>query len=301
MACGGGIPLARRWCTAWRHALARALWQVVRNGTIHLFRQSGSRGAFPGRWSAALQYGSDTDYARVANRESQGVESYVNKRAKQRLIGVTILIVVVIGALIGLTRLGNASATPVSIADVISDKTLVGKQIEVTGAVVAGSWTSGASPFVFEIEDAEDKAAGRVRVVWNDQVPGSFGDGTSATVTGTIAQDGSIEAKYLVTKCPSKYESATGALTVNDVKSRADELAGATVKVSGRVVPGTIAPAGSAVRFQMADGADGANPLDVGFGGGLSDEVADGVTIVVTGSIESDGVFQATEVALEKQ
>jgi len=225
----------------------------------------------------------------------------VNKRAKQRLIGVTILIVVAIVGLVFLTRLGNATATPVSIADVVSDETLVGKQIEVTGAVVAGSWTSGATPFVFEIEDTEDKAAGRVRVVWDDQVPGSFGDGTSATVTGTVAEDGSIEAKYLVTKCPSKYESATGALTVNDVVSRADELAGVTVKVTGFVVDGSIQPAGSPVRFEIQDDASSETALKVAYGGGLSEEFVDGVKVVVTGSIESDGIFQATEVALEQQ
>lgn len=225
----------------------------------------------------------------------------MNKRAKQRLVGVTILIVVAIVGLVFLTRLGNATATPVTIAEVVSDKTLVGKQVEVTGAVVAGSWTSGAKPFTFEIEDAENEDAGTVVVIWNDPVPGSFGDGTTATVTGTIAEDGSIEAKNLVTKCPSKYESATGALTVNDVISRADELAGVTVKVTGFIVDGSIEPAGSPVRFEIEDSESAASTLKIAYGGGLSEEVADGAKVVVTGSIESDGVFQATEVALEEQ
>lgn len=224
----------------------------------------------------------------------------MNKRAKQRLIGVTILIFVAIGALIGLTRLGNATATPVTIADVVSDDSLVGKQIEVTGQVVAGSWISGAKPFVFEIEDAEGGAADRLRIVWNDVVPGSFGDGTTATVTGTIAEDGSVEAKYLVTKCPSKYESATGALTVNDVINRGAELSGsATIKVTGFVVKGSIREAGAPVRFQIADDNTGATAVDVAFGGGLPDDFADGAKVVLTGSIEEDGVFQCAEVALD--
>lgn len=224
----------------------------------------------------------------------------MNKRAKQRLIGVTILILVAVAGLVLLTRLGNATATPVSISDVLNDEELVGKQVEVTGAVVAGSWTSGAKPFVFEIEDAADKAAGRVRVIWNDQVPGSFGDGTTATVTGTITEDGTIEAKYLVTKCPSKYESATGALTVNDVLSRASELYGVTVKVSGVVVADSMQEPGAAVRFRVADGPTDARALDVAFGGGLPEEFVEGAKVVVTGSIEPDGVFQATDVALEQ-
>lgn len=222
----------------------------------------------------------------------------MNKRAKQRLIGVTILIFVAIGALIGFTRLGNATATPATIEQVLSDQTLVGKQVEVTGKVVAGSWVSGAKPFVFEI--ADDKADGRVKVIWNDVVPGSFGDGTSATVTGTIGEDGSIEAKYLVTKCPSKYASATGALTVNDVKNRAAELKGVTIKVTGFVVADSIAEAGAPVRFKVSDSKDGGNALDVAFGGGLSEEFVDGAKIVITGSVEEDGVFQCAEVALDQ-
>jgi cytochrome c-type biogenesis protein CcmE len=223
----------------------------------------------------------------------------VNKRAKQRLIGVTILIFVAIGALIGFTRLGNAAATPVSIEAVLSDSELEGRQIEVTGEVVAGSWISGAKPFVFEIEDSKTEGSGRVQVVWNDVVPGSFGDGTTATVTGTLNEDGAVVAKYLVTKCPSKYESATGALTVNDVLNRADELIGSTLKVTGFVTAGSIQPAGSAERFKIADSTDGIDTLGISFGGGLSDEFADGVKVVITGSIEADGIFQATEVALD--
>ncbi len=222
----------------------------------------------------------------------------MNKRAKQRLIGVTMLIFVTVGALIWFTQLGNATATPVAIDAVLSDRSLVGKQVEVTGQVVAGSWVSGAKPFVFEIEDEESE--GRVRVTWNDIIPGSFGDGTTATVTGTIAEDGSVDAKYLVTKCPSKYESATGALTVNDLTARAGELSGITVKVTGFVVAGSIAAPGSPVRFSLADNSKAAEGLEVAFDGGLSEEFTDGVKAVITGFIEEDGTFQCSEVALDR-
>lgn len=225
----------------------------------------------------------------------------MNKRAKQRLIGVTILVFVVVGVLVLYATQSGGVATPVSIADVLADETLVGKQVEVTGQVVAGSWVSGAKPFVFEIEDAEAEDSGRLGVVWNDVVPGSFGDGTTATVTGTVSEDGTIEAKYLVTKCPSKYESATGALTVNDVLNRADEFEGAaTLKVTGFVVPDSIKDAGAPVRFQIADDVDAGTPLDVAFGGGLPDEFGDGAKVVITGSLERGRIFQCAEVALDK-
>lgn len=224
----------------------------------------------------------------------------MNKRAKQRLIGVTIIIVLVVGALIVFLNVGGASAKPVTISEVLKDKSLVGRQVEVSGQVVAGSWIAGANPFVFEIEDEQNADAGRLRIEWNQQVPGSFGDGVTATVTGVVGEGGTIDARYLITKCPSKYESATGALTVNDLTGRATELTGTTVKVSGFVVAGSVAEPGAPVRFRISDNADGANPLDVSFGGGLSEEFADGAKVVLTGSLEPGGVFQAAEVALEK-
>ncbi|MBN2848696.1 MAG: cytochrome c maturation protein CcmE [Coriobacteriia bacterium] len=224
----------------------------------------------------------------------------MNKRAKQRLIGVTILIFVAVGALILFSDFSGGTATKTSVAQALTEADLVGTQVEVSGEVVAGSWTSGATPFVFEIEDGEDPDSGRLRIVWNEVVPGSFGDGTTATVTGVLEEDGSINAKYLVTKCPSKYESATGALTVNDTLARADELSGVTFKVTGFVVNGSIGAPGATPRFRLADDAVGDNALDVSWGGGLSDEFADGVKVVITGSLEEGDVFECTEVALDQ-
>lgn len=225
----------------------------------------------------------------------------MNKRAKQRLIGVTILIFVAVGALILFSDFSGGTATKTSVAQALTQDDLVGTQVEVSGKVVAGSWSSGATPFVFEIEDGEDPDSGRLRVVWNEVVPGSFGDGTTATVTGVLEDDGSINAKYLVTKCPSKYESATGALTVNDALARAGELSGVTLKVTGFVVDGSIAAPGATPRFRIADdAAAGDNALDVAWGGGLPDEFTDGVKVVITGSLEEGNVFQCTEVALDQ-
>lgn len=224
----------------------------------------------------------------------------MNKRAKQRLIGVTILIFVAVGALILFSDFSGGTATKTSVAQALTQDDLVGTQVEVSGEVVAGSWVSGATPFVFEIEDGTNPDSGRLRIVWNEVVPGSFGDGTTATVTGVLEADGTINAKYLVTKCPSKYESATGALTVNDAIGRASELSGVTLKVTGFVVEGSIGGPGTTPRFKIADDANGSNALDVAWGGGLSDEFTDGVKVVVTGSLEEGNVFQCTEVALDQ-
>ena len=226
----------------------------------------------------------------------------MNKSAKQRLVGVTILIFVAVGALILFSDFSGGTATKTSVAQALTDDELVGSQVEVSGEVVAGSWISGADPFVFEIEDGDDPDSGRLRIVWSEVVPGSFGDGTTATVTGVLEDDRTIHAKYLVTKCPSKYESATGAMTVNDTLARADELSGSsTLKVTGFVVDGSIGAPGATPRFRISDSLDnGDNALDVVWGGGLSDEFAEGVKVIITGSLEEGNVFQCTEVALDQ-
>ncbi|MDY0341478.1 MAG: cytochrome c maturation protein CcmE [Coriobacteriia bacterium] len=224
----------------------------------------------------------------------------MNKRAKQRLIGVTILIFVAVGALILFSDFSGGTATKTSVAQALTEDDLVGSQVEVSGEVVAGSWVSGANPFVFEIEDSTDPESGRLRVVWNEVIPGSFGDGTTAIVTGVLEDDRTINAKYLVTKCPSKYESAAGALTVNDTLSRPDELSGITLKVTGFVVNGSIGAPGEMPRFRIADDATSDNTLDVVWGGGLSDEFVDGAKVVITGSVEEGDVFQCTDVALDQ-
>ena len=54
-------------------------------------------------------------------------------------------------------------------------------------------------------------------------MPATFGDGVVAIVTGKLDDDGTITATDMITKCPSKYESATGATPV------ADLIAGGTV------------------------------------------------------------------------
>lgn len=223
----------------------------------------------------------------------------MNKRAKQRLIGVTLLILVVVGVLIVASGVLTSGAEGVTISEVADNAEYVGKRVTVTGTVVAGSWVAGSEPFVFDIEDGKESDSPRLRIVSAKQVPGSFGDGTTAIVTGLVADDGSVEAETISMQCPSKYESASGALTVSDVLNRARELEGTTLKVAGYVAAGSIQPAGSTPRFSIIESTQSDRNLPVVFGGGLSEDVIDGAEVVITGSIEADGTFLAAEVALE--
>lgn len=223
----------------------------------------------------------------------------MNKRAKQRLIGVTAIIVIIVAAiLVGTGRGAGAGALKSSVADVAADDTLIGQQVQVSGPVVAGSWVPGADPFEFEIRDQGETSGPTLKVVWNKAVPSAFGDGTVAIVTGVVQDDGSIVADKLITQCPSKYESATGALSVADAIAKKEEIHGNPVKVTGYVVEGTIVAAGEGERFSVADTAEGGETLGIAFTGSLPAGMEDGSKVVIQGRF-TDGVFTADEVSLD--
>ncbi len=223
----------------------------------------------------------------------------MNKRARQRLIGVTVIVLIVVGALVfGTTVTGLGGAYKKSISDIRSDATLVGKQVQVEGPVVKGSWTPGASPFVFSIGDKTDPNLEGLKIVWDRPVPSAFGDGTTAIVTGIVNEDGSVTAKTLITQCPSKYASATDALSVDALLK--STLGAATVKITGYVVNGSIKPAGTAERFVVGTLAVGGESVPVAFDGALPQGVEDGAKVVITGSLEDNGVFNATDLALDE-
>lgn len=223
----------------------------------------------------------------------------MNKRARQRLIGVTVIVLIVVGALVfGTTVTGLGGAYKKSIAEIRSDSALVGKQVQVEGPVVKGSWKPGATPFVFSIGETGDPNAEGLKIVWDRPVPSAFGDGTTAIVTGIVNEDGSVTAKTLITQCPSKYASATDALSVDALLK--STLGSATVKITGYIVNGSVKPSGSAERFVVGTLATGGESVPVAFDGALPQGITDGAKVVITGSLEDNGVFNATDVALDE-
>ena len=108
-----------------------------------------------------------------------------------------------------------------------------------------------------------------------------------------MGADGVLLASELVTKCPSKYENATDALDVAQLVGYGKDIEGKPVKVTGTVKAGSLAAAGQGDRLVLAS-SDGSAELAV-----LYEEVAEGSALVVTGSLQADGKFAATDVALE--
>jgi cytochrome c-type biogenesis protein CcmE len=215
----------------------------------------------------------------------------VNKRARQRLIGVTAILFVVIAAIVVGTTSGGAGAGALvaSVEDVLDDPELVGERVEVTGAIVEGSWDRDTRPMEFDIRDEEgDEDSPTLHIVYDGTVPATFGDGTSAKITGTYAEEGVIESSEMVVKCPSKYESETGALTVEQAVAESEDIAYARVA-------GYVASIGSDGLVLQND-EDGGETLEIVLDTALPENVVEGTRVVIDGSFD-DGVFVATSIA----
>lgn len=226
----------------------------------------------------------------------------MNKRARVRLIGVTAAILIAVAAMVYYTG-GKQGAYEGDLAAVAADASLVGKQVKVGGTVVAGSWDKKANPMRFVIRGENDSAGTgpTLKVIYTGTVPSTFGDGVVAIVTGTLGSDGTITAPDMITKCPSKYESATGATPIADLISGGATMEGKPVRTTGYIKPGSIAAVGAAGdRFIVAQNADGSGQnVGVTFSGVLPDGMKDGSQVVMGGALEQ-GKFVATSVALEQ-
>ncbi|MCL2025146.1 MAG: cytochrome c maturation protein CcmE [Coriobacteriia bacterium] len=227
----------------------------------------------------------------------------MNKRARNRLIGITAIILLLILAIV-FTLSSQEGAFSKTVSEVVHEE--VGTRVKVTGVVVAGSWDRRTNPMRFEIRDEEDATGtGPVLAVVFEgtTVPSTFGDGVTAIVTGYITEDGSIRADEMITKCPSKYESAQDAYTVAQLKEKADQMVDIPVKVAGYVKNGQVNPPGSAVRLVLVDERGATTELNVAIPVEVQVPSAaenDDTRLVITGALDDNGLFVAVEVAVEQ-
>jgi cytochrome c-type biogenesis protein CcmE len=127
-----------------------------------------------------------------------------------------------------------------------------------------------------------------IHVVYDGTVPSTFGDGTTAIVTGDYTEEGRIESTEMIVKCPSKYESETGALTVDEAIESAADIRFA--RIAGYVE--SIESDGFVLRAEESGGTE----LEVRLDTALPDNVEVDTRVVVDGAFEDD-VFVATDVA----
>lgn len=214
---------------------------------------------------------------------------------KKRLVAVSGIIVIVMVVVLAFAGGGTAAKT-MSVAEAVENPQ-AGQKVQVTGNVVPDSFSTSDSVLSFDIYDPAGEADKQLAVRYDGAAAPTFGNDVTAICTGKIGEDGVLACSELVTKCPSKYENAESALSVDRLLEYGDSITGKVVKVSGPVVEGTLAPAGQGERFAIAG--DAGSRLSVAYDGPLSDDVKEGAPVVLTGAVDGEGVFAATDVALE--
>ena len=220
----------------------------------------------------------------------------MNAKMKKRMIavsGVIIIVLILVLAFVG----GNTAATTMSIAEA-AENPQAGQKVQVSGNVVQDSFSTSNDVLTFKIYDPEGDPATQLEVRYDGAASSTFGNDVTAICTDKINDAGVLECSELVTKCPSKYENADSALTVEQLLGYGESVYGNVVKVAGSVGAGSLKAAGQGDRFILVDAETG-EAMPVVFEGALSDEVSDGSAVVLTGSLGADGKFAATDVALE--
>ena len=225
----------------------------------------------------------------------------MNKRARNRLLGISAIIVLAIIALVAFLTTNNSSFN-MTVAEAASAENL-GKRVKVSGVVINGSWDRRTNPMRFEIRDEDDTSndGAIITVVYSGAtVPSTFGDGVTAIVTGVMEGDATISSTEMITKCPSKYETATDAYTVAQFKAMGDMLIGVPVKVAGYIKTGNVNPSGSAVRFILVDEVGSPQELNIRFDGAIPEEaIESGARVIITGELNENGSYDAVDIAIE--
>ncbi|MCI8425349.1 MAG: cytochrome c maturation protein CcmE [Adlercreutzia sp.] len=220
----------------------------------------------------------------------------MNAKMKKRMIavsGVIVIVLILVLAFVG----GNTAATTMSVAEA-AENPQAGQKVQVSGNVVQDSFATADNVLTFKIYDPDGDPATQLEVRYDGAASSTFGNDVTAICTGKINDAGVLECSELVTKCPSKYENADSALGVAQLLGYGDSVIGKVVKVAGPIEAGTLTAAGQGDRFAIFD-AESGEELPVLFDGALSDEVVEGATVVLTGSLGDNGKFTATDVALE--
>ncbi len=216
-----------------------------------------------------------------------------SKKTRYAVVGGIVVIVLVAAA--AFLSAGTV-ATSMSVAEA-AQNAATGKKVEVTGNVVDNSYKISGDTLDFSIYDPNDPST-TLAVSYDRGVSATFGNGVTAICTGTL-EGGSLRCTQLVTKCPSKYETASDALSVSQLKGYGEAIVSKNVKVAGTLAAGTLQGVDATPRFVLADPDASGEQLPVRYSGALSDTVADGAALVVTGALQQDGSFEATQVAFE--
>ena len=220
----------------------------------------------------------------------------MNTQLKRRVFVVSGIIVVVLVVVLAVVASSTGYKT-MSVAQALSEE-YRDTRVQVSGVVVNDSYVIEGTTLRFAIYDPEGDQSQHLSIEYEGGVSATFGNQVTAICTGTINAEGVLECTELVTKCPSKYETATDALTVSQILGYDSSVVETKhLKITGFVKPASIGSIEAAERFILVDEASG-EELPVIFTGALSEDITDNSILVVSGALMETGQFDATEVAI---
>jgi len=129
--------------------------------------------------------------------------------AKKSKIVIAIMVIVGVFAWLTLSSFNENMQYFITVQDLQAmDKADLNENLRIKGFLVAGSIeeTSNSLEVYFMLED---KGA-TMKVRFDQERPDTFKDGSEVLVEGKFHEDGYFDAKTLMAKCPSKYESEEG-------------------------------------------------------------------------------------------
>lgn len=126
----------------------------------------------------------------------------INQKSRNRLIVVTIVLFGLVAFLVYQSSMGSYSYFK-TVTELHNDDSLVGLTVRVGGQVVKNSWTKDSKGHHFKIADQ----AAELKINYDGVMPQTFGEDTQVVAEGIYKPDFELDAKKIITKCPTKYES----------------------------------------------------------------------------------------------
>lgn len=126
----------------------------------------------------------------------------MDKRARQRLLIVTGILLVVIVALVWRSSSGAFSYYK-RVGQLIKDKSLVGVPVRVGGKVVKGSIARDSKGYHFKIADKGTPL--QLAIDYDGVMPQTFNESVEVYAEG-VYKNGQFKANKIITKCPTKYK-----------------------------------------------------------------------------------------------
>lgn len=125
-------------------------------------------------------------------------------KKKKKVIITAVIILILLGYLVysalGSNTLFNKTVT---VSELTSDSSLKGEYVRVVGGKVVKGSLKMTSPYRFRV--AQEKS--ELQIVYSGSLPASFRDDADVIAEGIYQKNGELQAKTILTKCPSKYKA----------------------------------------------------------------------------------------------